>query len=102
MNNPNGYQEGFIRDGSGPEGQRFGKCVVTGRAFKRNGIVRKERQTKGQDEILADIAEMTRKASATIGRKTMESLAGFAVFIAAFSRFKGCLLYTSPSPRDRS
>lgn len=75
MSNPSG----FIPDGSGPEGERFGRDPATGRAFKRDGTVRKARTQKSEADIAADIREQRRNAQRAIGRKVMaedETLSG--------------------------
>ena len=49
--------KGFLSDGSGPDGAAYGRCSETGRAFKRNGEVRKARTVKTVDEQMQALAE---------------------------------------------
>lgn len=70
---------GFIADGSGPEGERYGRDPETGRAYKRDGTVRKARTQKTRDDVAADLREQRRNAQRSIGRKVLaedEALSG--------------------------
>jgi hypothetical protein len=78
----------FIPTGTGPKGERFGRDPVTGRAYKGDGTLRKERVTKSPEQQLAAIAEAERRAAGTMGRKVLAALAAFAPFIAAFGTFR--------------
>lgn len=80
--------QGYIPDGSGPEGAAFGKDPVTGRAFKRNGEVRKARTVKTANETLQALLIDEQRAAATMGRKILASMAGFAAFLGAFGKFR--------------
>lgn len=79
---------GFIRDGSGQPGARYGRDPVTQRAYKADGTVRKERVTRTPEQALAAIGEMEARAHGKMGRQVLSAIASFAGFIASFATFR--------------
>lgn len=96
---------GFIPDGSGPEGGRYGRCPRTDRAYKRDGTLRKERVTRSPLERLAALAEQERAMHRTEGRKALRSvpaLRTLALALAAFARrFREARAYATPEAVER-
>ena len=79
---------GFLSNGGGPKGARYGRCSETNRAFKADGTVRKARVTKSPEEQMAHIDSLERKAHANMGRKVLAPVAALAGFLAAFGTFR--------------
>ena len=84
MGNPPGY----IPDGSGSDGAAFGRDPATGRAYKRDGTVRKARTVKSPEQVLADLAAQEQKAQARMGQRILEGRPEMAAFMAAFGQHK--------------
>ena len=81
-------RKGFLPDGSGPDGCAFGRDPDTGRAYKRNGTVRKSRTVKTPEEQLTDLAAAEKRAEAGMGRKILASMGRYSGFLGAFGKFR--------------
>lgn len=96
---------GFIADGSGPEGGRYGRCPTTQLAYKRDGSLRKKRVTRSPLERLAVLAEQERAMHRTEGRKALRAvptLRPLANALAAFvRRFREARAYATPEAVER-
>ena len=95
---------GFLPDGSGPDGEAFGRDPVSQRAYKRNGEVRKARTVKSVEEQMADLAQAEKRAHGTMGRKVLAANGAFAAFMGAFGKFQAWVreakAYATPEKRE--
>jgi len=82
MTNP----KGFIPTGDGANGERYGRDPVTGRAFKSDGTVRKERVTKTPAQQMAEMHAKMRAMAGKMGKSIVAESGRFASFIAAHAR----------------
>lgn len=76
-----GNASGFLPDASGPEGARFGRDPVTGRAFKSDGTVRKARASLTPTERLAALQQAQERAHASVGRSVAATIPAFAAVV---------------------
>jgi hypothetical protein len=65
-----------------------GRDPVTGRAFKADGTVRKERRTLTPEEKIAQIREIEKRAFSTIGQKILSAAGKFSGFVTGLGIFR--------------
>ncbi len=88
MSNVRTLPPGFIPQGTGAEGARFGREPASGLAYKADGSTRKARVTLDIAGRLAKLQEMAQAGQASIGRAILKASDGLASLRGAVGTFR--------------
>jgi len=80
--------KGFVPNGTGPKGARYGREPSSNLAYKSDGTVRAARRTFSAMEQLARVNDAKRLAMSGIGRQIVRDLTGLEAFRGSIGTFR--------------